>query len=741
MRLRNCLTLALAFCTLPSAVPAAGSDSAPPLTLEWVYSRTTRDALSTPLYTWFRDGSACLLDRRSGPTDRALEKLDPETGKRSVVLSVGILRERIRSLMHGESPDWPAGLPWPDAFSPEGDRLAYLINGDLFLVEMADGAARRLTRTPGEEKCVSFSPDGRRLAYVRDNNLYVADARGGGKERALTRDGGPALLNGTLSWVYWEEIFGRNDTAFWWSPDSASIAYFQSDESMVEESVFPEYEPATPKVVRQRYPKAGGKNPVVRVGVVDVEKARTRWVSLGEPAPEYVVRVKWLPDSRQLGIQTLNRRQNRLILLLADRRTGRSVPVLSEENQTSVNVHDDLWFLEGGKKFLWTSERDGYNHIYLYDISGRLLRRLTGGPWMVRASAGLAWVHGGVCAVDENGGWVYFTANHGSPVAPKLHRVRLSGGEPERISVEEGTHQVSFNPAHTLYFDRYSNLSTPWGLYLHRADGTRLHTVTAPAQDLLAPYRVRTPEFLTVPADDGFALPATLLRPEKPEPGRKYPVILYVYGGPSAPVVWDQWDRYALLGNVLLQNGYLWMAIDNRSATSRSKVLEDTAYGRLIAEPEIADIRAGVRWLKSQSWADPDRIGVWGWSGGGTMTLQLMTHCKDFKAGIAVAAVADFRYYDSKWAESALGLPQENPEGYRRSAAANFAADLSGKLLLAHGTGDDNVHPQNAWRFAREAIKAGKLLEMMIYPLADHSLTNSGRHIYEVMLDFWKRNL
>jgi len=721
--------------------PARGQEPATDpqrLTLDWIQSDTARETTRLPEIFWCADGSAWLYDYWTPAAERTLERFDPATGRREPALDPAVIRQQLRQTLSGD--DLPDALPWPEAFDAAGRQALYILAGDVYLLDIAAAAVRRLTATPAEEKNAAFAPDARRVSFVRENDLFVIEL-GTGRETALTSDGSDTILNGTLSWVYWEEIFGRQDTAYWWSPDSRSVAFLRSDDSPVGVCYFPDFEPGTPAVTRQRYPKAGTPNPEVRVGVVSVASGETTWVEFTAPQPEYIVRVGWLPRSRQISLQTLNRRQNRLDVYLADRTTGTPVHILREETRTALNLHDDLHFLDDGRRFIWSSERDGYNHLYLYGINGELIRQMTAGQWMVRASSGVAWVRGGVCAVDEKAGWVYFTANQGLPVSPTLFRTRLDSDLTEKVSREEGTHRISFRPDGACYFDHYADSRTLPGLYLHDADGTRRHTVAAPRTAEIANFDLQYPEFLTVEAADGFRLPAQIYKPATLEPGRKYPVILYLYGGPSAPVVWNNWNRYTYFNNLLLQEGYICFLMDNRSATGLSKTLEDTAYGHLVAQPEVDDILAGVKWLKEQPYVDPQRIGVWGWSGGGTMTLQLMTRSDAFRAGIAVAAVTDFRYYDTKWAENILDTPQNNPEGYRVSAAANSAARLKGRLMLIHGTGDDNVHPQNAWRFARELNRAGILFEMMIYPLGTHGISNARDHVFMTMLDFWKRNL
>jgi dipeptidyl-peptidase-4 len=730
------------WCLLVAAVGVGGAaGEREQLTVEKAFDRALRDAMSVPRHLWLPDGSVLLLDPRQPKETRTLERLDPASGTRTPACDAAAALAGLRELLGPEgAKEAPATLEWPEAIAPDGGQAVYVVGHDLFLLDLAASRFRRLTYNEEEEKNPLFSPDGAQLAFVRTNDLFVLDLHTG-KDRRLTRDGSETRRNGTLSWVYWEEIFGRQDTAAWWAPDSQALAFLQSDEAGVSESVFPEFEPATPKVVRQRYAKAGEANPRVRLGIVELASGKLRWAKLGEPQPEYLVRVTWQPDGRRLVVQTLDRRQKTLELFSVDRKSGEAERILREESATSLAPADDLVFLRDGRRFLLSSERDGYTHLYLYQRDGTLLRLLTPAPLMVTPSSADPRVGGGVVAVDEAARVVYFTATSGMPVAPALYRVPLEGGAVERVSSEVGTHRVSVSPDRRFFLDAFSSVDTPPGLYLHRIDGARLATVTPPAQEALAPLALVTPVFLTVEADDGLPLPAFLWRPRDFDPGKKYPVIVQVYGGPAAPQVRNVWQRDVLFTNVLLEAGFVVFTIDPRSAAGVSKTLADTSYGKLMSAFEVPDILAGVRYLTSQRWVDAQRIGVWGWSGGGTMTLQLLTHSGVFKAGIAVAPVTDFRYYDTVWTEARLGLPAENPEGYRAGSPANFAKELKGRLLLVHGTGDDNVHPQNSWRFARELQLAKIPFEMMIYPLEQHGLRGTSIHVHSTMLDFWKRNL
>jgi dipeptidyl-peptidase-4 len=715
------------------------SQQTEPLSLNLVLSRELRAATSVPTTHWLDDGRLLLHDRSSRTAPFTV--LDPASGQRQHFTDASKALAGLRALA-GDTVA-PRGLPFPEALDGKGRSACYIAAGDIFLLRPADALWTRLTATPAVEKCPSFSPDGALVAYVRDNNLYVTEVVSG-KEKQLTSDGGPTLLNGTLSWVYWEEVFGRKDEGYWWSPDGQAIAYLQTDESPVSVQTYVDFKPWTPRVVTQRYPKVGEPNPRVRAGVVELATGRTVWIDLERFPFEYLVRVGWLPGGRTVALQTLNRLQTELRLLLADRRTGRATPVLVESDTTWVSVLDDCYFLNDGNTFLWPSQRDGYLHLYRYRLDGTLLNRVTGGPWSMRsAGGGVAWRQRAVVGIDQKNGWVYFTALEHSSIERHLYRVSLDGSGFRRLSKERGTHAVTFRDDCVYYVDRYSSASVPPVLTLHSADGARRVTLGTVDTTRLAPYNLQTPSFFTIPTRDGFPLPAQLLKPKDFDASKRYPVIFDVYGGPSAPRVVDSWQRDILWNNLLLQNGFLVMTVDNRSATGISKTLENTVSKRLMGEGELNDLVDAVSWTKQQPFVDPARIGLWGWSGGGTYTLLGMSRSREFAAGIAVAGVTDFRFYDTKWAEETMKTEAENHDGYEAVSLLRFARNLNGKLLLVHGTYDDNVHPQNTLAFVEELIQGGVLFEMMLYPMRGHGISDHPArfHLYSTMLDFWKRNL
>ena len=703
----------------------------PTLSTEWIAGAGS-SADQVPSFVWLENGTAILDDGQT------FESLDPATGTRHPLLD---MRHAVASLKSVEpGVDVHTALPWPIAFNRTGKQAVYIFDGDIFLLDLDSSSFFRLTQTPAEEKDPEFSPDGRFVSFVRDNNIYAWD-RALRKEIQLTHDGSQTTLNGTLSWVYWEEIFGRHDTGYWWSPDSQSIAYLQTDEAGVPVSTFVDFSPVEPTVIHQAYPRPGEHNPVVRVGVIALDNGSTKWIPITDQPYEWLLRVNWLPDGKHLSLKTLDRSQRQLGLYLSDRQGIEVRRLLTETDPAWVNVNDDLYFLRDGR-FLWASERDGFMHLYRYAADGTLLNQVTRGNWAIVSSQGGAfWVHQGVVGIDQARDWIYFTALKDGSVQRQLYRIHGDGSGLERISAEPGTHAIAMSHDAAYYFDTYSNIHTLPALRLHAADGTLKTTIAAARPELLPPD-LQYPELMTIPAADGFPMPAQILKPKGFDPARRYPVILHCYGGPSAPTVKDEWQNETLFDNLLASKGYIAVAIDNRAATAISKTLENS----LAAGPgagETADLVAGIRWLKAQPWVDGGRVGVWGWSGGGTITLNLMTRSQEFKAGIAGAPVTDWRFYDSKWGESLLKLPQNNPAGYDAASLIPRARDLHGSLMLIYGTYDDNVHPQNVEAFINALIAAGKPYQVELFPMRKHGFVDTPALIerYNAMLAFWEKNL
>jgi dipeptidyl-peptidase-4 len=710
------------------------------LTPEWIASDAGQEYAETPRTAWRSDGWLWIYDARDPARPPTLEVLNPANGTRR---PAGNLSGALAAL-NAELPSGAAlkTLPWPEALDDAGQQGIYVLNGDVFVVKLETGDVTRVTNTSAQETSAGFSPDGRKVSFVRDHDLYVVDLATKAETR-LTGDGSDHLLNGTLSWVYWEEIFGRRDIGYWWADDSRTLAFLQTDETAVTTSHFVDVAPIPPRVITQRYPVAGSANPKVRVGLVSIDRPDAMsWVRLEPASFEYVLRVQWLPGSNRIAVETMPRDQRRLDLSFADR-SGAVTHILTETDPAWVNVTDDLYFLKDGRHFLWASERDGFMRMYRYALDGTLVNALTKGDWSIASNAGgVFWVRQSVAAVDEKNDWVYFIALEKSPVERHLYRVHTDGSGFARLSTLAGTHGVRFSPDAKYYVDRFSSSRTLPSVSIYAADGGLGRTIAPPRSELIAPFGVQYGEVSSIPASDGFPLPAQILKPAGFDATRRYPVVMYIYGGPSAPVVADNLPQFFLFDQLLLNEGYIVVNVDNRSATGISKRLEDTVYRRS-GEPEAADLIEAARWLKTQPYVDGSRVGVWGWSGGATMTLNVMTRSSEFKAGIAVAPVTNWRYYDTKWTEALMATPAENAEGYEATSLVARAKELHGRLLLVHGTYDDNVQPQNEQAFINALVAKGTVFDAMIYPMRKHGISDPAAqtHLFKTMIDFWKRAL
>ncbi len=627
-----------------------------------------------------------------------------------------------------------AGRPLLSTVDPGRPAMVFDFADDLYH-HRSDGArAVRLTHTPAAEDEVSFSPDGRLVAFVRDHDLHVVDVEQQ-REHALTTDGSPTVRNGLLDWVYQEEIYGRgNFRGYWWSPDSTQLAFLQLDDAGVPEFTIVDTIEYHPNVERWEYPKAGDPNPGVRLGIVRAAGGGVTWVDLDEYAPSepLIVDVGWTPDSRRVVFQVQDREQTWLDLVLADADTGGTTGVLRETTEAWVNVNGAPHWLGDGT-FLWLSERGGWKHVYHYAADGELLGQITDGEWEVRT------LHG----ADEEAGWIYWSGTERSPIGSDVYRVRLDGSDLTRLSERGGSHTARFNPGFTHYIDTWSNLSTPPQVRIHAADGAETRAIDVNPAEVLAQYGLSEPELLQVPNRDGFLMEALMIKPPDFDPARRYPVYQHVYGGPHVQRVRDRWSGSTyMFWQLLAQEGLIVWVLDNRTASGKGAVSTWPVY-RNFGESELRDIEDGLDWLAAQPYVDAERIGIEGWSYGGYMVSYALTHSDRFAMGIAGGSVTDWRDYDTIYTERYMLMPQNNPDGYRRSSPRFAAADLSGALLLVHGTMDENVHMQNTLQFAYALQQAGKQFDMMLYPRSRHRLggMDQEHHRHVTMLDFVRRHL
>jgi dipeptidyl-peptidase-4 len=617
----------------------------------------------------------------------------------------------------------------------DGSALLFPLGGDVYLYTLASAEARRVTDTEAYETDPKLSPRGRWVSFVRDQDLFVVDLTTG-LEKALTHDGEGAVSNGVAEFVAQEEM-GR-DTGYWWAPDERHIAFLRVDDSPVQVEKRYEVLGSEIGVYEQRYPAAGTPNAMVRLFVVNVESGQMRELSLGDDGDIYVPDVTWLPDSQRLAVQRQSRDQRRLDLLAFDIADGSGQQLLTEQEDTFINLHQDLRFLEESRQFLWSSERSGFRHIYLYGLDGDRTQQLTGGDWEVTE----------VEAVDEAGGWVYFSGTRNGPAQRHLYRVPLAGGEVQQLTAEPGTHDVRMPAAATMYLDAFSSRNRPTRVGVHRAAGDRvawLSENTVAGDHPYAPYLSAhgATERGTLTARDGQVLHWQLTRPADFDPGVRYPVIVYVYGGPTGQMVADVWSRRILVEQFWVQQGYLVFTLDNRGVENYGKAFQSPAYKRL-GVVEVEDQLLGVAWLKRQSFVDGDRIGVFGWSYGGYLTLMLLMQAPGtFAAGAAVAPVTDWALYDTHYTERYMGTPQGDAETYRLGNVLNYVEQLADPLLLVHGMADDNVLFTHSTRLMEKLQQAAIPFELMTYPGGKHSLVgeNTQVHVYRTITDFFNRQL
>ena len=617
-------------------------------------------------------------------------------------------------------------------WSPDSNALLIAEAGDLFWVTAADGKAQQLTKTEVTEADPKLSPDGKKISYRIGNDLYVQEIAGG-KLTRLTRDGSEVTFNGKLDWVYPEEL--DLNTAYWWSPDSARIAYLQFDVS--KEMIYPQVDllktPAVPEP--ERYPQAGTPNADVRLGVVDLETAKTRWMNLGETRDYLLARIAWL-NPMEVSVQRMTRVQDKLDFLAANWETRQIRKVFGETDPYWVNVHSMTRMDAARKQLVWASERTGSRHLYLFDYTGKELGAVTKGEWEVSDVAGVNW--------DKK--LIYYTSTEASPLERQLYVVGFDGKNKKRLTTEAGTHSISMSPTAEFYTDTYSAITSPTRQTLHsaegRAEGRMVAELKASDRKVLEEYEILPTEFLSLQTRDGATLHARLIKPKDFDSKTKYPAIVMVYGGPQAQTIRNSWTGGLNLDQVLAQKGFVIWQVDNRGSGGRGHLWEAKLY-RKFGEIEVQDQKAGVEYLTSLGFVDPARIGMSGWSYGGYMTLNTMlSEPKLIKAGISGAPVTNWLLYDTIYTERYLGLPQENEKGYRESSPVHKAAKLEGKLMLVHNIGDDNVLFQNMLQMTDALQKAGKHFELQIYPQKSHGVGGPARyHLNEAMVDFWERQL
>lgn len=712
--MRNLLTVFFALCTLNtitvSARPAFDYSALRDGTFEQKTVSGVRSLSDGERYTTMSDGRVLCFSYRTGEPAGVLfdaSAAEPRIEFTDYVLSAD---ERRLLLTTDVEPIY-----------------RHSFTAEYWIYDRQDGSLRRLSQG-GPQQQAQFSPDGSRVAFVRGGNLFVADPTAG-SERQLTFDGRfNHIINGLPDWVYEEEFsFAR---AFAWSPDGRKIAYLRFDESRVKQYNMNRFAGGLyPENYTFKYPKAGEQNSVVELYCCDAADGSMVRMDTGEQTDQYIPRLFWTPTG-QLGFYRLNRLQNHFEVLLCDS-SGASRVVYDERNDRYVERVDGrtVTFLPDGDRFVVRSERDGFMHLYLYSVSEGLLGRITSGEWEVTELLGI------------EGDRVYYLSTETSPLRRDLYTVRLDGRGKRRLTGGDGTYRIAPSRGFRYFISYFSNVRTPNRVTLHRSDGRLVRTLedNAALRAKLDELQVPVKEFFRFATSEGVELNGYMVRPNGFASSRRYPVLMTQYSGPGSQQAADRWT----IGweDVLVQQGYIVACVDGRGTGFRGEEFKKCTYGEL-GKYETVDQIEAARYLASLPYVDPDRIGIYGWSYGGFMALNCILKGNDvFRAAIAVAPVTSWRFYDTIYTEIYNGLPQDNPSGYDDNSPIHFADRLKGKLLIAHGTGDDNVHIQNTYEMITKLVEYDKPFELYVYPDRNHGMGPSRHHLMERCIEFVQRNL
>jgi len=734
---------------------AAQTSAQKPLTIEAIFAEGGITGRAPEAIKWSPDGTKVSFVQRDDSGEQGqLWYVDAATGEKKVLVSEDKLSQLAppTSTIHDEREKERVTRYHVAAYlwSPDSKHLLFDSHGQLWYYSLENGTGVQLTSSSDPSEDPKFSPDGKRIVYLRKHNLYARPVSGQderllvqpekdkNKDKNCLGKSDVDVLNGEVDWVYTEELHVRSN--YFWSPDGHDILFLQMDESRVPTYPITDWTPTHPHVDQEKYPKAGDPNPTVRLGAVSSDGSKPRWIKLTDDEDTYIPRFGWIREGWAWA-EVLNRKQDVMDLYFIDAHSGKSRKVMTEsapDAWVEVNDNDNFRILKSGDKFLWTSWRDGYTHIYLYSFNvanpladdAKLERQLESGDYEVLSVNG----------VDEESGTVFFTANKGDPLQQQLFSIKLDGTELRRVSSEEGTYSATFSENGKHYVEHYSAPQTPPRVAVCGAGSPCTEIWKARS---VADYNLIAPKYLQFKADDGTPLYGSLLLPPNADANQKLPLIVNVYGGPTAQEVQKTWSGGSLLFHqILAEEGFAIFTVDNRGSGNRGRKFSAALRGQL-GRVELKDQLAALDQLYEQyPQLDRTRTGAWGWSYGGFMTLYSLTHSDRFKAGISVAPVTSWRDYDSIYTERYLGLPKDNASGYDDSVV-NAAGHLQGSLLLVHGTSDDNVHFQNTIQMTDALIKAGKQFRLMIYPNKTHGIAGPGTRtqLFHMMGDFWNKEL
>lgn len=701
------------------------------LTIEAIFAANGITGRAPDSIKWSPDGKKVSYMIHSEQSEKAdLYYIDVATAKPAVLVAsekIAAMTPRIATGKDDRERDnraryRVASYHW----SPDSQHILFDANGQLWYYSLATGTSVQMTSSSDASGDPKFSADGKRLSYVRKHNLVVRGVEGG-DEKQLTSDKGEDLLDGEVDWVYSEELDVRSN--YFWSPDGNKIIFMQMNEASVPTYPIVDFIPQHPTVFQEKYPKVGDPNPEVRLGVIGAQGGKIKWIRLGDEKDKdiYIPRFGWVRNGLAWAM-LLNRAQNQLDLYFIDTENGKSRRVLSEKSDTWIEVDDNFSILKSGDRFIWSSWRDGHTHLYLYSFDqnnplggdAKLVNQITKGNFEVFSVDG----------IDEASSTVYVNANAGDDRERHLCSAKLDGTSFQVLTKgQPGTHQPSLSPDAKYYVDNFSAVMTPPQLAFCGLGAPDKCDVFWKSKAIDA-YKLRPPEFVDFKAEDGTVLHGLIYLPP-PESSRKAPLLNNPYGGPHGQVVRNQWGRTDFFFNELLaRDGIAVLQVDNRGMGSRGKKFA-AALMHNFGEVELKDQLAAIdQALQKYPQLDGSRLGWWGWSYGGFMTLNAMTHSDRFVAGVSVAPVTDWHDYDSIYTERYEGLVPENEAGYKKSSPVNFAGQLHGHLLEVHGTSDDNVHMQNTMQMINGFIAAGKQFDLQLYPRKTHGIAGPGTRVH-----------